>query len=208
MTHRYSPSHNAKQRVGRPRKFDRADVISDAMHVFWTNGFTHTSVDDLVEGTNVGAQSLYNTFGNKKEIFIQALNFYLSTVTWDALKRAENTNSAIDGICAVFPLPSEIIMLDQPLGCLMVMTSFEVDKVKEKDIAAIIDEQALQATTVFTQAIKRGQKNDEINGLLDPASTAKLLATLLHGAQGSIRYGSTDEDILEIRKSIRQLLHL
>jgi len=111
-----SSSRTAKPRVGRPRKFDRDDVVAKAMRVFWTNGFTQTSIDDLVGGTNVGAQSLYNAFGNKKDLFIQALNLYLSTVTRDALKRAENTNSAIDGICAVFPLPSEITKLNQPLG--------------------------------------------------------------------------------------------
>jgi len=202
-----SPSHVAKSRVGRPRKFDRNDVVAKAMRVFWTNGFTQTSIDDLVGGTNVGAQSLYNAFGNKKEIFIQALNLYLSTVTQDALKRAENTNSAIDGICAVFPLPSEITKLNQPLGCLMVMTSFETDKNHTTEIEAILDKQRVQAITAFMQALKR-QKSGEINLSLNLLKTAKLLTTLLQGAQCDIRYGATDEDILQLRESIHEILRL
>jgi len=73
------PTVTAKPHAGRPRKFDRDDVVSKAMHVFWANGYSQTSIDDLVEETNVGAQSLYNAFGNKEEIFVQALNLYLST---------------------------------------------------------------------------------------------------------------------------------
>jgi len=201
-----SPSHNAKSRVGRPRKFDRDDVVAKAMRVFWTNGFTQTSIGDLVEGINVGAQSLYNAFGNKEEIFVQALNLYLSTITRDALKRAENTDSAIDGICAVFPLPSEVIALDQPLGCLMVMTSFETDKCNTTEIEAIIDKQRVKAITAFKQLLERGQKDGEINQSLKPSSVAKLLTTLLQGAQNDIRYGATDEDITQLRESMRQML--
>jgi len=196
------PTVTAKPHAGRPRKFDRDDVVSKAMHVFWANGYSQTSIDDLVEETNVGAQSLYNAFGNKEEIFVQALNLYLSTITRDALKRAENTNSAIDGICAVFPLPSEVIALDQPLGCLMVMTSFETTT----EIEAIIDKLRVKAITAFKQVLERGQKDGEINQSLKPSSIAKLLTTLLHGAQNDIRCGATDEDITQLRESMRQIL--
>jgi len=206
MEQKTSPSPDAKQRVGRPRKFDRDEVISDAMRVFWTNGFTQTSIEDLVEGTEVGAQSLYNAFGNKRDIFVQALDHYFTTITQKALKRAEDKGSAIEGICAVFPLPSDIIRSKQPLGCLMVMSSFEVERTSEKDISALIDKQGACARDAFTQALIRGQENGEINKSLDTASTATLLMTLLHGAQSSIRYGANDDDILKIRKGIRQML--
>jgi len=206
MKQKFPSSPDAKQRVGRPRKFDRDEVISDAMRVFWTNGFTQTSIEDLVEGTEVGAQSLYNAFGNKRDIFVQALDYYFSTVTQNVLKRAKDKSSVIEGICAVFPLPSHIIRSKQPLGCLMVMSSFEIEKVSDKDISALIDKQDVCARDAFTQALIRGQENGEINKSLDTASTATLLTTLLHGAQGSIRYGANDDDILKIRKGIRQML--
>jgi len=191
-------SYTANARVGRPRKFDRGDVIAKAMRVFWRNGFTQTSIEDLVEGTNIGAQSLY--------IFIQALELYLSTVTQATLKRAETTESAIDAICAVFPLPSEVIELNQPLGCLMVMSSFEVGNIKNTEIGAIIDRQRQQAVEAFTQVLKRGQKEGEINQSISLVDTAKLLTTLLQGAQNNIRYGAIDKDIIQLRKSIRQIL--
>jgi len=203
---RFSSSNAEKPSVGRPRKFDRDDVVLKAMHVFWRNGFTQTSIDDLVAGTNVRAQSLYNAFGNKREIFVQALNLYLSTITQAALAQSESKESSLEGICAVFPLPSEIASLNQPLGCLMVMTGLEIANTDATDIGAIIDKQRVQAIACFKKAIKRGQKQGEINQSLNVLATAKHLTTLLQGAQCDIRYGAADKDIAQLRESIRQLL--
>jgi len=85
------------------------------------------------------------------------------------------------------------------------MTSFETDK-NTTEIEAILDKQRVQAITAFMQALKCGQKNGEINLSLNPRTTAKLLTTLLQGAQCDIRYGAMDEDIMQLRESIREIL--
>jgi len=88
----------------------------------------------------------------------------------------------------------------------MVMTSFETDKCNTTEIEAIIDKQRVKAITAFKQLLERGQKDGEINQSLKPSSVAKLLTTLLQGAQNDIRYGATDEDITQLRESMRQML--
>lgn len=57
----------------RPRTFDEDDVIDRARRRFAEGGFDGTSLDDLLEATGLGRQSLYNTFGGKKELFMRAL---------------------------------------------------------------------------------------------------------------------------------------
>jgi AcrR family transcriptional regulator len=56
----------------RPRMFDEADVVERARRTFAEAGFAGTSLDDLLEATGLGRQSLYNTFGGKKELFMRA----------------------------------------------------------------------------------------------------------------------------------------
>jgi AcrR family transcriptional regulator len=56
----------------RPRTFDEADVIARARKAFAETGFAGTSLDDLLEATGLARQSLYNTFGGKKELFMRA----------------------------------------------------------------------------------------------------------------------------------------
>ena len=46
------------------------------MKVFWRKGFTRTSMDDIKKATGIKESSLYNTFGNKESLFMEALQSY------------------------------------------------------------------------------------------------------------------------------------
>ena len=56
----------------RPRSFDEADVIARARKAFAETGFAGTSLDTLLEATGLARQSLYNTFGGKRDLFMRA----------------------------------------------------------------------------------------------------------------------------------------
>ncbi len=59
--------------MARPRNFDENQAVTAASTVFAENGYAATSIDDLVDVTNVQRASLYATFGSKYGIFIRAL---------------------------------------------------------------------------------------------------------------------------------------
>ncbi len=59
--------------MGRPRKFLEDDVIASASETFSVNGYSGTTLEDLVAATGLGKQSLYNAFGGKRELFLRAL---------------------------------------------------------------------------------------------------------------------------------------
>ncbi|GIF25784.1 AcrR family transcriptional regulator [Actinoplanes tereljensis] len=60
--------------MARPRKFVERDVVSSAGEVFAVHGLAATTLDDLVQATGLGKQSLYNAFGGKRELFLRALS--------------------------------------------------------------------------------------------------------------------------------------
>jgi len=62
--------------AGRPREFDDELVIQAAMDAFWRNGFEATSAQALVESTGLGRGSLYAAFGNKENLYHEALRRY------------------------------------------------------------------------------------------------------------------------------------
>jgi AcrR family transcriptional regulator len=64
--------------MGRPKEFDRGEVLERAMEVFWTHGFEVTSMSDLQRALGIGRQSLYDTFGDRKAIFDEALGHYVA----------------------------------------------------------------------------------------------------------------------------------
>lgn len=58
---------------GRPRAFDRDVVLRAALQRFRTHGFAGTSLDDLAQATGVNRPSLYAAFGDKRALYIAAL---------------------------------------------------------------------------------------------------------------------------------------
>ncbi len=62
---------------GRQREFDRQAALDAAMHVFWKKGYIGASLTDLTAAMNINKPSMYATFGNKEELFIQSTHHYL-----------------------------------------------------------------------------------------------------------------------------------
>ncbi|MEN8005752.1 MAG: TetR/AcrR family transcriptional regulator [Candidatus Krumholzibacteriota bacterium] len=63
--------------MGRPRKYDRDDVLNKAMKLFWTKGYEGTHLKELVEVTGINRFSLYKEFGGKEGLFMAALAAYM-----------------------------------------------------------------------------------------------------------------------------------
>ncbi len=61
---------------GRKPQFDRQEVVEKASAFFWQKGYEATGMSELVEHLGIGRQSLYNTFGDKRSLYIEALQFY------------------------------------------------------------------------------------------------------------------------------------
>ncbi len=62
--------------MARPREFDRDTVLEKAMTAFWDHGFESTSLAVLVEHMGISRASLYDTFGSKDELFVEAMARY------------------------------------------------------------------------------------------------------------------------------------
>ncbi|HEY4239542.1 MAG TPA: TetR/AcrR family transcriptional regulator [Kofleriaceae bacterium] len=62
--------------MARPREFDIDAALDGAMRIFWRNGYAGTSMDDLTTELGIVKPSLYNAFGNKRQLFDQALERY------------------------------------------------------------------------------------------------------------------------------------
>src|ERR1700722_2826054 len=65
--------------MGRPKNFSREEVLEKAMPVFWTRGYSDTSLQDLERATGVNKSGLYAEFRDKDDLFVECLRHYLET---------------------------------------------------------------------------------------------------------------------------------
>ena len=67
---------NTTKQIGRPRSFDREQALMAAVHVFWAKGYEGASIQDLTAAMGIKPPSLYATFGDKLNLYKQAIERY------------------------------------------------------------------------------------------------------------------------------------
>lgn len=62
--------------MARSKAFDEDRALDGAMALFWEQGYEATSVRDLTARAGISSSSLYATFGDKRELYVAALERY------------------------------------------------------------------------------------------------------------------------------------
>jgi TetR/AcrR family transcriptional repressor of nem operon len=62
--------------MSRTIDFDKDEILSKAMNVFWNKGYESTSMKDLMDATGLLKGSIYNTFDSKENLFVLCLEKY------------------------------------------------------------------------------------------------------------------------------------
>lgn len=63
--------------MGRPKQYDRDEVLKRAMTLFWKKGYEGTHLAELVDATGLNRFSLYQEFGGKEGLFSEAIDRYM-----------------------------------------------------------------------------------------------------------------------------------
>lgn len=68
---------NYLQTMARTKAFDEQEILVKAQELFWKKGYHATSISDLTKYLQISKSSIYETYGNKDELFLKSLSFYL-----------------------------------------------------------------------------------------------------------------------------------
>jgi len=167
----------------RPREFDHDDVLRIAFDQFWRKGVRGTSLSDIARDAGVQRGSLYNAFGSKEALFLQAYERYAGDYLL-ALQKALGTGSLRKRLTAFFDLTiTNFRSGSPPRGCpttrgLMELGAAEgegLDEDAREVFASLVSRITALVQDTLTAAAKRG----EFNG--NPASTALHIITVTRG---------------------------
>jgi TetR/AcrR family transcriptional repressor of nem operon len=145
--------------MARNVEFDEQLAVSKAMDVFWRKGYNGTTMRDLTEAMGINSSSLYNTIGDKHELFIRSIKHYTESRMRAAVKQLEPIKSPIKAI-EKFIQSSVYVITNEPNSCLAIKTTFEVattDEQVQKVIKADNDFTYNLLNTLVKSAIEKGE---------------------------------------------------
>lgn len=166
--------------MARHAEFDRDEVLSQAMQVFWTKGYQATSLVDLEKATGLRPGSLYNAFDSKKGLFLNVIAHYRETMVGMRISTILDSGRPLEGIEAFFRTAYDGFEAEQLIGCLLTNTATEM----APDDPEIQDAVASGITMIehaFRRRLLEGQDAGEINTGLDAAATAVHLTSCFQG---------------------------
>jgi TetR/AcrR family transcriptional regulator, transcriptional repressor for nem operon len=189
----------------RPAQFDRTRVLEQSMNLFWKNGYSNTSIQQLGEQMNMRPGSLYAAFKSKRELFLQALDLYFEKSSSTLRQRLKSEGSALEGIHQYFAALVEVVLDDSAIkGCLMINTATELaaqDEEVRQRLQAMFDSHQQQ----FYQVLLKAQQNGELSEDKNPESLA---AFLLMGIRGIRLYSQTGISREALQALVNNLLSI
>jgi AcrR family transcriptional regulator len=183
---------------GRPRKFNRAEALAKAMHLFWEQGYEGTTFDQLITAMGISASSFQNTFGCKEGVYEEATTLYLEEKRrWfaDALSAETDTRQTFEKL--IESTADAFTETSDPAGCMISLAGThsapECDRIREMMAAKrTLSEDAMR------ERLLAGVAAGDVPPDIDAAAMAAFFSTVFRGMAVQARDGATREQLLKI----------
>lgn len=153
--------------VSRVKVFDENQALDAAMLAFWKSGYSATSIQDLEQATGLKRTSIYNAFGDKRQLFKLALQRYLTTVLSGFLEALERPRTVHEAITAVL---NEVIKLHfnktHPGGCMVILSLME-DRHHDVETRKILERAVKKLRDAVVARLRRAVTEGELPAELD-----------------------------------------
>ncbi len=186
--------------MARPKQFDRDKALAIAIEVFADHGYEGASTEALLKAMGLNRQSLYDTYGSKRQLYLEALQRY----------NRENVEQIAHDIAAG---PTPLAGLERALAgfveravqrpdpsCLGVSAICEFGLRDPDVLAAGAASHALLQDAV-TGAIEQAKAERQVRADSETAAAADFFLATLAGLKVSARGGISPE-------RLRKMAHL
>ena len=182
------------------KQFNKEKVLEVASTIFHQKGYNGTSIDEILKATGLSRSSLYDSFKDKHNLYLQSLEFYNS-----AEKDVYETvnQKKMNGMQKIEFLFKEAVnhLMSHPgdNGCLMVNAAAEMSKQCEKT-AQVICNNKDNMHELFTTWLSDAQNSKVISLSNSPKSYAPFLFNALCGLKVLSQSGATKAELNNVVK--------
>ena len=165
--------------MARPRSFDEEAVLERAIELFREEGFEGASVLELTERLGICRQSLYNTFGDKRGLFLAALRRYGEREIDSRLAHLSVPGSPLANVRTIVRGMADLATRCPGNGCLTVTAL--VDVPDDEETRAVVEEQVDRLERGFHAALNAARAAGELGADVNTARLARSLTTMFFG---------------------------
>jgi len=182
-------------------EFDEQEKIEKAMNVFWEKGYNATSMQDLVDAMQINRSSLYNTIGDKHQLFIKCISNYTDTAICEAKQKVAKETSALQALINTIRDKASWIV-DCEKGCLGMKTIFEIAP-EDAEVRKILSKTNALFTQFLAEIIQKAIDDKEMSDEEDAKLMAEYISMSFTGWKQSF---ILNRDPIQIKKMSEYLI--
>jgi AcrR family transcriptional regulator len=183
--------------VARPKEFNQEKALRKAVRLFCRQGFAAASTDELMCAMGVGRQSMYDTFGDKRALFLRALETYVTERVHSInveLERPGSGTSAVQSALATF---AERKDLSSAEGCMGLNAISEFGQ-RDADVTRITRNAARLLRQALIRVLNRAKKQGELGADSDLDAMADFFESTLAGIRMAAKAGKSRQALRNI----------
>ncbi len=164
--------------MSRTRQYDDAAARAGLMATFLEKGFSAASLVDLETGSGLNRRQLYNDYGDKKAVFLRALEDFGDVAGRLILQPLENGALGVADIRQT--LHGMLALADTErgrLGCLICNTARE-PVAEDADVRRVVDAFFRRIEAAYGRALTRAQDRQELAADRDVGRLARLFMAI------------------------------
>ncbi len=190
--------------MARKKNFDEIEVLDKALDIFWAKGYNATSIQDLVDGLGINRASLYDTWGDKHNLYLKSVERYRKHASSWLLNEIRSDKSALQIIRQFlhYTINEAIDDIDRR-GCFIVNSTSELANCDES-VNSLVTQHRKKIEAVLAEIIKEGQEAGEIASKHSSQTLAQFIFSTVSGlrviSKGDISENELDQ-IVEVALS-------
>ena len=185
--------------MARSKEFDPERALDKAMHLFWRSGYENASLEALMCEMGIARQSLYDTFGDKRGLYLKALAHYRDQSNGQMQKQLKEIPSVKSGFAKLLYGLAAETREQHERGCLLLSANLQRDT-KDAVIRDFLRDNQARVEAIFTEALERAQEQGELPTKKDPSALARFFVATIQGMRAMARLQSDQKALKQVAR--------
>jgi len=182
--------------LARAKTFDYEEILDQATTLFLEKGYDNTSFQDLVDHLGIHRRSIYDTYGDKKELYLKSLKKYARFVNQNYFSLLKDSMTITEKFETIFNY-SAFPKKDCPKGCLFVNSATEL-AMRDKEISILVEQFFEDTKRFFEHLLSMAQEKKELAPETDIYTLASYVNNALIGIRVLVRCSPAEKELTNI----------